>query len=235
MGLDIVELFMRIEDEFSIEISQEEAQALETVGQMRDFVMRKLHLDGRARVCASQWTFCRLRAALARTVGLDRASIRPDTSIAALLPATWRESEWDRVGDAAGLVIPHRLPPGDIARAHPVLAHVLSVGCASGCAFLLLAPLLAPLLALVASLILGPMLLLGMRAAGRTLDRRLPTMRELVHATVARNAHTVAAASGGISDRDVLSALVEILHDEVAVPREWIVPEAHFERDLKLG
>ncbi len=235
MGLDIIELFMRIEDEFDIEISNEEAQVLETVGQMRDFVMLKLHLDGRARVCASLWTFYRMRAALAETLGLDRRSIRPDTRIASLLPATWRESEWDRVGDAAGLVIPHRLPSGDTARTHPVVAHVLSVGCTSGCAFLFLTLFLAPLLALIASLIVGPLLLLGMRAAGRTLDRRLPTMRELVHATVARNARTVAAASEGISDREVLSALAEILHDEVAVPREWIVPEAHFERDLKLG
>jgi hypothetical protein len=42
MALEIVELFMRAEEEFEIEIPDEDAQALTTVGALSDYISARL-------------------------------------------------------------------------------------------------------------------------------------------------------------------------------------------------
>lgn len=44
MGLEIVEVIMRLEEEFDIEIPDEDAERLTTVGQIADYVAEKLML-----------------------------------------------------------------------------------------------------------------------------------------------------------------------------------------------
>ena len=46
MGLDAVELVMAVEEEFSIEISNSEAEKMKCVGDMLDFVLRTLRERG---------------------------------------------------------------------------------------------------------------------------------------------------------------------------------------------
>ena len=46
MGLDSVELVIETEAHFQIEISDDEAEAVQTVGQLRDLVCRKLVAKG---------------------------------------------------------------------------------------------------------------------------------------------------------------------------------------------
>lgn len=46
MGLDAIELILRIEDEFAIEITDDEAEKAVTVGNLHDLVVSKLAVDG---------------------------------------------------------------------------------------------------------------------------------------------------------------------------------------------
>lgn len=48
MGLDLVELVMRIEEEFEIRIADSDAEKLETPGQVIDYLMRRPEIAARA-------------------------------------------------------------------------------------------------------------------------------------------------------------------------------------------
>jgi acyl carrier protein len=71
MGLDAVELVMAVEEEFSIEISNSEAEKMKRVGDMLDFVLRTLRERGETVDEAEVLT--RLRAII-----VEQLSVRPE-------------------------------------------------------------------------------------------------------------------------------------------------------------
>jgi acyl carrier protein len=83
MGLDGVELVMAIEEEFGIQVPDEDAQNIGTPGQFADYVMARVRTDGSKNnaVCLSQNSFYILRSALMRVFGVPRNQIRPDTPL----------------------------------------------------------------------------------------------------------------------------------------------------------
>ena len=103
MGLDGVELVLRIEDEFSILLSDEEAAAARTVGDLYELILSKIKTTPD---CLSSKAFYRVRKALVDTLGIPRRSIRPATDLEPLFPRTQRKVLWSAVSDAVGLSIP---------------------------------------------------------------------------------------------------------------------------------
>lgn len=77
MGLDGVEIVMKVEDAFGITIDDGEAGKIATPGQLIDLVLSKV---GRTvdEACLTQRAFHRVRAALMRRMGVSRNQIRPD-------------------------------------------------------------------------------------------------------------------------------------------------------------
>jgi acyl carrier protein len=71
MGLDTVELVMAIEDEFGIEIPNEDAAKLGVIGDLFDFVVRALRQRGESPDEVQTWE--RFRAVVVRQLG-----VRPD-------------------------------------------------------------------------------------------------------------------------------------------------------------
>ena len=76
MGLDAVEIVMRTEDEFSISISDDEAGAAATVGDLYRVVLAKLDVTPG---CLTSKAFYTTRRALVGSLGVPRRSIRPST------------------------------------------------------------------------------------------------------------------------------------------------------------
>lgn len=105
MGLDIVEMILRVEEEFSIEIFDEEASHLSTVGQLHALILDKLGLL-RSSGCPSSATFYQLRRALVDLAVAPRDEIRPATPIYALLPVRVRRQMWKNWSEAAHLKLP---------------------------------------------------------------------------------------------------------------------------------
>lgn len=66
MGLDMVELVMEIEREFGIDLPDEEAGRLLTVGMLADFVMRQLPAERRL---TEEAVFERVRRIVAHELG----------------------------------------------------------------------------------------------------------------------------------------------------------------------
>ncbi len=102
MGLDGVELVMEIEEEFGIELSDDEAGPVETVGQIIQLVESKLSPESRQQLGPA---FYRLRQVLADSVLIDKRLIRPDTDLRPFIPATQIAGVWDDLR-SAGFSVP---------------------------------------------------------------------------------------------------------------------------------
>lgn len=103
MGLDSVELVLRIEEEFSIELPDGEIMDTRTVGDLYRVVLSKLETTPS---CLSSKAFYRVRTALVECLGLPRRSIRPSTPLDSLIPRTSLIKEWQKIADHSGLALP---------------------------------------------------------------------------------------------------------------------------------
>jgi acyl carrier protein len=103
MGLDGVELVMRIEEEFSIVLSDEEAASARTVGDLYELILSKIKTTPD---CLSSKAFYRARKALVESLGAPRRSIRPATDLESLFPEPTRKKLWSRLTHTIDLRIP---------------------------------------------------------------------------------------------------------------------------------
>jgi acyl carrier protein len=94
MGLDLVELVMEVEERYAISIDDRDAEKIQTVGQLYEYVLAKQAQAQKSapvaaapqRACASAVTFYKVRRELVEFLDVPRESIRPSTSLALLLP-----------------------------------------------------------------------------------------------------------------------------------------------------
>jgi hypothetical protein len=90
MGMDGVEIVMRVEDAFEVCIKDSEARELLTPAELIDLVMSKVGRTTHAS-CLTQRAFHRLRASLMRHGYIPRRLIRPDTQLSLLFPRSSRK------------------------------------------------------------------------------------------------------------------------------------------------
>jgi acyl carrier protein len=93
MGLDSVELVMAIEEEFGLEIKDEDAFYLTTVGEVFNYLRSKLTKIP-PEDCLSQRVFYKLRRALIENYGLQRHMISPETVLSQLISIKEIEEGW---------------------------------------------------------------------------------------------------------------------------------------------
>lgn len=105
MGLDSVELVVAIEESFGIEIPDDEAARIRTVGDLYDSIVSKLHGEA-ATHCLTSEAFYRTRRGFVDVLKVARRSIRPSTPVAPLFPRASRREDWSHVQIAAGLRFP---------------------------------------------------------------------------------------------------------------------------------
>ncbi|HZB87167.1 MAG TPA: hypothetical protein VE291_00765 [Terracidiphilus sp.] len=103
MGLDGVEIVLRIEDEFSISLADEEARGVRTVGDLYELVLSKLDTTS---TCLSSRAFYRTRQALVESLDVPRHLIRPSTELDCLLASPTRVQKWQEFSERIGLVVP---------------------------------------------------------------------------------------------------------------------------------
>ena len=92
-GLDSVELVMAIEEEFGLEIPNEDAEKITTVGETYEYLRSKLNTTDSGE-CISQKIFYKLRRALIENFQVRRQSITPDTKMSDLITMRELEEGW---------------------------------------------------------------------------------------------------------------------------------------------
>jgi hypothetical protein len=96
MGLDSVELVIRMEQEFGIEIPDSDAEKIVSPRTLADYVSAHITLSPTP-VCLTRRAFYRIRSALQQQ-GFARGELRPSTSFGDLYPEHVREDRWKELG-----------------------------------------------------------------------------------------------------------------------------------------
>jgi len=121
MGLDLVELTIRIEEAFGISIPDEVAADLTTPRQVKFYILSQLKL-AKQKTCMSQQAFYLLRREFVPVLRIQRSHFHPSANLAQLIAEQDRISIWTALRSKMGEAV---LP--DLAR--PTwLIRLLSVG-----------------------------------------------------------------------------------------------------------
>ncbi|MBI2265778.1 MAG: acyl carrier protein [Armatimonadetes bacterium] len=111
MGLDNVELILKVEQVFDFQITDEEAFAVVTVGDLRDLITRKVEKPVEHQGCPSQIMFHRLRRALVSVCQIARSAVRPSASMADLIPTAGRRRSWENLSQHLRVKLPSLAHP----------------------------------------------------------------------------------------------------------------------------
>ncbi len=224
MGLDAVELLMRVEEDFEISIEDEEAERITTPGQLCALIERKLGVveAEKSSFCPTSRAFYRVRRELINQ-GIERAHIKPRAQLNAVLPMARRRQLWHELQNA--LATP--LPPLE----RPIT--LLWLGASWLCLLLLGLPLLplAPQL-WFQFLVFGALALTALHVVTSPL-RLFPSQNVR---TVGDLARRVAAKTTDVAlSRDVWPQLQFLIADEWKIPLDQVTRDADFVRDLGMG
>lgn len=226
MGLEIVELIMAVEERFDIEIPDEDAEKLETVGAIHAYVWGKV-ATRQFSPCPSQAAFHWLRRGLVETQDVPRKDVRPVAPLASLLPVLGRRARWEDLGRS----LDGRLPELEWPTAVPRL--IFGGACflltTSGLGFLTGHP---------------PWGAVGL--TGTALFAWLtPKMAASLAVEFPTSCATVGAAAKALAgprpdgkrwvEPDVWEALKVVVLDHLDVPLRAVTPDAHLVYDLGAG
>jgi acyl carrier protein len=105
MGLDTIELVLRFEDTFGIEIPDADAEKIQSVKDVTNYVFARVeHTNQNS--CITQQAFYFLRRSFAKSLQTSRQSFYPQAKLDAILPKENRKIVLERLKNEAGIEIP---------------------------------------------------------------------------------------------------------------------------------
>lgn len=229
MGLDVVELIIRVEEEFGIAIEDEEASYLETVGQLHLCILSKTGLLDVKR-CQSSATFYQLRRALTDLAVAPRQSIRPNTPIATLVPAANCRRIWKSWSEKSGVKLPELEKPKWMKAACWML--FASTACAGFFLWNTSNLLVFSYYALSFALLCAAYQWSKLYAF--QLPAQCATVGGVTQSVMKLNYGINIDISQSHNQEQVWQKLKEIMADELSIEPEKIAPDAYFVRDLRL-
>ncbi len=105
MGLDSIEILMKVEKTFDINIPNQEAEKIITVGDFHNAVWK--HLEGKySDKCKSQVLFYKLRQSFAEDFKFSKQDFKLDTSLNDIFPQSTRRQVYLNFANANNLELP---------------------------------------------------------------------------------------------------------------------------------
>lgn len=219
MGLDSVELVMRVEESFGVTISDAEAVRCETPADVIALVLGKIQTSG-TNGCLSQRGFYVLRRALSEKLGIDRRAVTLDTGIRSLCSGRSDPELWELLKLATKA---RRWPP--LVRPRRL---VWCLWLLTGAVLLGLFQVAVPVFAWAGAILAGGA---GILMTSR-FENRIPAaysrVRDLVPFAITSSEITW-------SPDDVARQVKEIVMDELGVSEEMYWEDAHFVHDFGMG
>jgi acyl carrier protein len=240
--LDTVEIIMRIEEEFSIDLPDGELGSIRTVGDLYEIVLSKLNTSPS---CLSSKSFYQTRRSLVDSLGLPRRTIHPATSLELLLPVESRRRQWNEVAENLGLKFPmlqpSRTQKGQFLALSIVLPTILILSLWGFCHFYLAIAVggLSLFVAFIAWIFLVGIANSSIAAVMRNRVLELPaaTAGDLARMVLTLNFDVFAPASEGnesLTKENVWVRIVAIFSDQMQIDAEEIIPEAKIAEDLRI-
>jgi acyl carrier protein len=232
MGLDLVELVMEVEDAFAFSIPDEDAAGLNTVGKLYDYVLAR-RFRGKPDACLTSMTFYRIRRTLLSVLQIPRATVRPTTELAAIIPKRRRRT-WRAIQRASGLRLPFLRRPRWVV----TLATLAALG------FGIAMPVhlgLKPfgggvMVAILSTAVFAYALSWLTEFLAYEFPPDVATVGQLAKATLARNYRPLVAESQKpASDAEVWDILQRIIGEQLGVRPDQLTKEMDFVKDLNAG
>lgn len=241
MGLDVVEIVLRVEETFAVDLPDDELESVSTVGGLYKLVLSKL--DG-GHVCPTSRAFYRVRHGFVDALGVPRRSMRPATELAPLLPKSIRRSVWKRAEHGSELRFPDLEYPEWFQKLTLGLSAAFAVGACiafsrwsgqvdlpsflRGFSVFLLVPIGIAAFAFTVK---------TMHAAAPFLGNILPvaTAGELARFVLARNYPHIregAMRTAKANQEEIWRVLRDLIVEQLQVREDEVVPEARFGADL---
>ncbi|HVJ85982.1 MAG TPA: hypothetical protein VM452_10090 [Caulifigura sp.] len=244
MGLSIVELGMRIEDEFRITIPDEVYGDLKTVGDLHRWVFEQtaaeaVSTDG---FCLHPAAFVRIRRALVNVMGVPRGSMRLQTPLSQVIPVTGRIERWMALQRAAGVRFPELRFRKSLARLRATTFLVVLAGLLCWLPFVA-DPTIAAILAVAPATMVAGMIFLVINdhyfaAFQNQFPEDVQTVADLtVHiANTQRNTLLFSLKQVELNDSErsevIWQKVKHIVSDVLDRPEADIIPSARFIEDL---
>ncbi len=228
MGMDMVEVILGVEEAFDIEIRDEEAERISTVGQMYALVVSKLALNQPPR-CASSAAFYPTRRALMGLSGAERRSIAPSTPMEGLLPARERRALWENLGRTVEARLPDLELPGWVNRLMRLFFLALLM---AGVALYCSASISIVALYSLASVFCVWMAQQALRPLAIELPVECATVGGTVRAVVRLNQGLTAPKHRAWDPDETWATLRRVIAEQLDVPVEAIKAEAQFVDNL---
>jgi acyl carrier protein len=226
MGLDTVELVMRVEDAFNITIKDHEAAKVRTAGDLFQIIKFKLGKH-QTPVCPTARAFRSLRKELINT-GLPREKIRPETKLDEIIPAGSRREMMTRLIAASSLKMPPLYRPLSLVMAISAVVFLLSV---SSC---LVFPHQLPgaiFLSILAFVILASAANVSTRPWAT--EVHCATMGDFVRLVASYNFKALSAGNPNNStDPEVWEILRTIIAEQLGLKRDEIHKHSRFVEDM---
>jgi acyl carrier protein len=227
LGLDSVELVLAVEDAFGIEVTDEEAGNVYTVGDLHNLVVSKLSGQA-ARTCLTSAAFYRTRRGIIDVLSIDRRQIRPSTSLSTVIPRSHRRAHWHSIQNVLKMKLPELRHPRWTVQVLLALGLVTAV--TPGIYMRAGLPAIG-LLSLV-----GWMAGLFLVALTPALAVNFPsseaTVGDLARDVLALNQARVSGELRGIKKSEIWESLSRLIVLQTGVAREKITPEARIADDL---
>ena len=242
MGMDGVEIVMKVEDAFDIAVEDAEAEKMLTPRDIIEHVMRKVGRTDRAQ-CLTQRAFHRVRAALMRNAGLKRTEIKPDVPTRSVFPVGQRKELLRKTLGDIGL----KATP-EMVRPRWLVGSLFAVSIAAGLAASVCAARSTASSSFAVNLIsvspaitaVGVAIFCGWLVTRLTRELRyefkpaLANVGGLSRWVVAHGAETLGAPPGQWSREQISEKVREICIDGLACEKIYR-EDAHFVKDLGLS
>lgn len=232
MGLDVVELIMDIEDEFNIEISDEEAWQAITVEKMYQCILTKVQVSNSS-LCSSQKAFYLLRKALIENFNIERKTITPKTKTDLLFPKIQRGELWEKVS----VNVPYKFP--ELTYPTNAIILILSISLMGGglCSYTLAICLKSTFISFIAALtwivfavVFSIILLKNLKALKLEFPHACHTIGQMAKNVLYHNSDYF----GLLNEKEIWDKLTFIISEQLGIDQKDIKPESNFVKDFNI-
>jgi acyl carrier protein len=230
MGLDSVEILVKVENTFGINIPDQEAEKIRTVGDFHNCVWK--HLQGKySDRCESQSLFYKLRQSVADTFNFPKQAFRSETALDKIFPHNNRRKVYLSFAHANNLELP------DLVLTKPWSIFLSSFGMATIVGGLILAVVLINffeysnwMLLIPAGGIAMTILLSNILEPFRT-NIKPGNVKEFVKEVLSMN-YAKLIKENGVNRTEVEIVINHILADMSGLELKEITPEKNIHNDL---
>lgn len=230
MGLDSVEILMKVEDTFGVKIADREAEQIHTIGDFHNAVWH--HLAGKySDRCKSQGLFYKLRKSFAHNLNFSQEHLRLDTIPEDVFPKAARRKVYLSFSNTTDLKLPDLTltkPWASLLNAFGAItilgglaASLISINFFDITKWTLLIPLAGIILTVMVSNLLDQK---------RTVIQA-PTIRAFTEQTLALNYATL-VTDIGTNRREMEMVINHIIADMVGLDLQEVTPEKKIADDL---